>query len=71
MITIEKEFSQGYIRPVARGIVLYDDPDSLGDDLEILIEKEIRKAIKCDSFSSGIELKGVKIKIVVEEAKKK
>jgi len=69
MIVVEREFESGYIRPIGRGIVLQELSTSLGIGLEDLIDEEVRKAIGSQTISTGIDLKGIKVKIEIKEAR--
>ena len=72
MIEATYEFENGYASPVNRGVRLWNGSEDIGpDNPQRLVHDLVYEAIGAeDVWSDGYHLKGIKITIEIEEAKR-
>ena len=69
MFCASYEFEHGYVRPIFRGVLLWNGSEGMGPGNQ---EKDftdlVHEAIGADDVLGGYNLKGIKITIEIEEA---
>ena len=71
MLNASYEFENGYVKPVNRGVVLWNgSEDDIGPDSpERWLDDLVHEAIGAtDAWSTGYYLKGIKVTIEIAEA---